>query len=235
MQAKSFSIQLRTLSILFVIFLSLTCGWAADSETVLFNFVTYDTGIHPIAGLIMDGAGNLYGTTGEGGAYGGGVVFAIDPTTGNETVIHSFGNGLDGSQPKAGLIDVRGTLYGTTVGGGSANQGTVFSVKLSTGHERIVYSFRGGATDAAGPQCQLLHRKGMLYGTTSSGGKYSDGAAFAVNRANGTETILHSFIGPPNDGDYPVAGLIEVGGALYGTTLDGGTNNDDGTIYLVAQ
>ena len=67
MQGKSLSIQLRAVSIVFVISLSLTSGWAADSETVLYNFVKYNDGTHPIAGMIMDAAGNFYGTT-----YGGG-------------------------------------------------------------------------------------------------------------------------------------------------------------------
>ena len=85
---------------------------------MLHSFGNGTDGVYPFAGLIFDAAGNLYGTTYEGGTYGYGTVFELTPTRGGgwtETVLHSFGNGTDGDVPYAGLIfDAAGNLYGTT-------------------------------------------------------------------------------------------------------------------------
>ena len=86
-------------------------------------------------------------------------------------MIHSFGNGTDGITPSAGLIDVRGTLYGTTIAGGASGAGTVFSITPS-GKEKVLYSF-GKGTDGAGPAASLIDVNGTLYGTTQYGGTYS--------------------------------------------------------------
>ena len=253
MQAKSFSIQLRALSIFFVIFLSLTCGWAADSETVLFNFVSYDTGIHPIAGLIMDAAGNFYGTTGELG----GTTFELSPSGGGgwtETVLYHFGSGDDAADPNSGLImDGAGNLYGTTKYGGSFSFtggcadgcGTVFELSPIEGggwRETILHRFRNGSDgtypDFAGV---IMDAAGNLYGTTSYGGVYGYGIVFELSpRAGGgwTETVLHSF-GNGDDGSWPQAGLtIDSAGNLYGTTFWGGIyryctggNGGCGTVF----
>jgi uncharacterized repeat protein (TIGR03803 family) len=85
--------------------------------------------VHPLAGLLMDGSGNLYGTTSAGGANGDGAVFKISPD-GTESVLYSFGSSAtDGMQPAAGLIiDRAGNLHGTTETGGATNQGTVFEI-----------------------------------------------------------------------------------------------------------
>lgn len=121
---------------------SITTGGA---EKVLHSFGNGTDGFFPFAGLTsVDGT--LYGTTGNGGAYNagtGGTVFSIT-TGGTEKVLHSFGSGTDGSSPTADLIDVKGTLYGTTGAGGAYNAGTVFSITTS-GTEKVLYSFTGGA------------------------------------------------------------------------------------------
>ena len=113
----------------------------------------------PAAGLIMDGACNLYGTTVGGGTYGNGygTVFELTPAAGGtwtEKVLHSFGSGADGTEPDAGLIfDAAGNLYGTT-GGGIYRLGTVFELMPAAGGtwtEKVLYSFNGGGADGYGP------------------------------------------------------------------------------------
>ena len=97
------------------------------TETVLYSFRGKPLdGAHPRAGLVRDAAGNLYGTTLEGGASDKGTVFKLD-TTGAETVLHSFTGVPDGRNPYGGLVrDAAGYLYGTTYKGGASDHGTVF-------------------------------------------------------------------------------------------------------------
>jgi uncharacterized repeat protein (TIGR03803 family) len=201
---------------------------------VLFSFGSNVYGLDgadPAAGLI-DVSGSFYGTTAYGGAstgYNGGTVFSIS-TTGKESVLHSFGNGSDGGQPLGGLVDVNGTLYGTTAFGGTYNNGTVFSI-TTAGDEKVLYSF-GGSTDGSNARAGLVAVKGVLYGTTYQGGTSGEGTVFAVRISDGKETVLHSFSGAP-DGSYPLASLLNVNGTLYGTTLDGGSRYGAGTIFSI--
>ena len=205
----------------------------SGKEKVLHSFRGGTDGANPVAGLI-DVKGTLYGTTywggvyggGSGGGYGGGTVFTITPS-GAENVLHSFGSSADGSQPWAALIDVDGTLYGTTQYGGTYNGGTVFSI-TPRGKEKVLHSFRGGA-DGAYPVAGLADVNGMLYGTTEYGGTYDDGTVFSI-KLSGAEKTLHSFNG--TDGADPTASLICVKGRLYGTTAVGGASND-GTVFSV--
>jgi uncharacterized repeat protein (TIGR03803 family) len=94
---------------------------------VLHSFGSGSDGCNPGAGL-LNVERKLYGTTQEGGAYGGGTVFRINPRTGTETVLHSFGYGSDGSHPQAALAEMNGMLYGTTSYGGAHSDGTVFAL-----------------------------------------------------------------------------------------------------------
>src|ERR1035437_1047559 len=133
MRGKRLSIGLRAALAIFTAILFVTSIWAAAEEKVLHNFNNDGTdGYYPEVGLIVDAAGNLYGTTTAGGAYNSGTVFELTPAAGGgwtETVLHNFGNGTDGATPYAGLIfDAAGNLYGTTYYGGTgANEGgTVF-------------------------------------------------------------------------------------------------------------
>jgi uncharacterized repeat protein (TIGR03803 family) len=153
-------------------------GAAAWSERVLYYFSAFGgaDGADPFAGLIMDGAGSLYGTTEFGGAGNSGVVFKLTPTT--ETVLHSFGF------PTAGLImDAAGNLYGTTVLGDSLlSLGVVFKL-APDGTETVLYSFcqQAGCVDGALPQAGLImDRAGNLYGTTRSGGASNSVAVFKL-------------------------------------------------------
>ncbi|MFY9664739.1 MAG: choice-of-anchor tandem repeat GloVer-containing protein [Candidatus Cybelea sp.] len=200
-------------------------------ETVLYSFKGGTDGANPVAPL-LNVNGTLYGTTFNGGAYncgsggGCGTVFSITPS-GQESVLYSFKGGrTDGQNPVAGLINVNGTLYGTTSGGGvycffgvGAPCGTVFSVTPS-GEETVLYSFKGGTSDGQGPDAGLIYVKGKFYGTTTGAGTYNLGTVFAVT-SSGTETVLHSF-GNGNDGTVPQTGLVYVRGKLYGTTEGGG-------------
>ncbi|MGB8908925.1 MAG: choice-of-anchor tandem repeat GloVer-containing protein [Candidatus Cybelea sp.] len=198
---------------------SITTGGA---EKVLHSFADDGDGYFPFAGLAsVDGT--LYGTTGNGGVYNtgiGGTVFSIT-TGGAEKVLHSFGSGADGSGPTAGLINVKGTLYGTTGAGGASNAGTVFSITTS-GTEKVLHSFTGGA-DGDDPESGLIDVGGKLYGTTNGGGAHNHGTVFSIT-TRGRERVLHSFRANGTDGELPEAGLTDVGGTLYGTTIAGGSN-----------
>ena len=221
-------------------------------ETVVYSFCSRQNcrdGAQPKAGLI-DVDGTLYGTTIVGGTYGGGrgTVFAIDPKTGAEKVVHSFGSGTDGAFPMAGLIDAKGTLYGTTSGGGGSKAnchpdcGTVFSLNPKTGVETVVYSFcsQQNCADGNYPVAGLIDVAGTLYGTTGFGGSHCNkryagcGTVFSVDPAIGAETVLYSFCSQKKcvDGTFPFAGLIDVKRTLYGTTFAGGTNSG-GTVFAV--
>jgi uncharacterized repeat protein (TIGR03803 family) len=202
----------------------------SGTYNVLYSFSGLD-GAYPQSGLIVVN-GNLYGTTKAGGTGSAGTVFGIT-TSGFEHVYHSFaGAPKDGRAPIAGLVNLNGTLYGTTLNGGTSNNGTVFRVKISDETERVVHSFAGGTADGANPSCALINVSGTLYGTTSQGGASGNGTVFSFK--SGTESLLYSFAGEP-DGANPYAGLTNVSGVLYGTTNLGGTgsNGGNGTVYSI--
>ena len=207
----------------------------AGEEHVLYSFNRGAKGYAPTASLINVN-GTLYGTTYAGGAYSGcqsayytcGTVFKIS-TSGSEQVIHSFAPVNDGSNPSAGLVDVNGTLYGTTVYGGAHNGGTVFSISTS-GAEHVLYSFGASKSDGCEPTAGLVDVNGTLYGTSSNCGANVKGTVFSVT-ADGYEKVLHTF-GYGDDGTYPGAGLVEVNGTLYGTTSGGGAYGY-GTVFSI--
>ncbi|HLY02366.1 MAG TPA: choice-of-anchor tandem repeat GloVer-containing protein [Candidatus Cybelea sp.] len=208
----------------------------SGAESVPHNFAGGSgDGAVPYAGL-LDVKGTLYGTTEYGGANNAGTVYAIT-TSGTTSVVHSFGGPGDGGYPLAALINVGGTLYGTTVTGGAScgsyhitGCGVVFAIAPS-GAESVLHSF-GGSGDGVYPYGGLVNVKGTLYGTAEAGGAncspFGCGVIFSLTRS-GTETVLHNF-GASGDGEYPGATLLNVKGTLYGTTVDGG-KNDDGTVF----
>jgi|SRR5579862_4412 len=217
-------------------------------ETVLHEFKGPEgpDGAFPWAGLVRDKAGNLYGTTANGGGNGGdlGTVFKLAPD-GTETFPHNFAGGTDGADPQAPLImDKTGNLYGTTVDGGSAgcNQnlgcGTVFMV-APDGTEKVLHAFAGGS-DGAHPQAGLLMDKaGNLYGTTYYGGGGARcpaggcGTVFKLT-PDGTETVIHA-CASGKSGRGPEAGLVaDKKGNLYGTTFYGGANRS-GMVFELKQ
>lgn len=204
---------------------------SSGTETILHSFDEDGTdGYWPVASLILDKEGNLYGTASGGGAYGYGAVFKVTPT-GTETVLYSFGQTeTDGRNPDGALaMDGKGNLFGTTESGGAYSSscdsygcGTVFEITPS-GREIILHSFDENGTDGIQPAAGLVITGGNLYGTTSGGGAYGWGTVFKVTSSR-TETVLHSFNQNGSDGVYPYASLVmDNKGNLYGTTLDGGS------------
>ncbi len=194
-------------------------------------------GAEPVAPLLMDKAGNLYGTTQYGGTYGLGTVFKVTPT-GSYSIVYDFsGSPLDGAEPYAGpmVMDKMGNLYGTTAYGGSYNWGTVFELSPS-GAESLLYSFTNSNGDGAVPYAGLLlDGHGNFYGSTYQGGDSTQcGTAWRLT-PSGVETVLHMFTGYPGDGCHPYSGALIVdskGRNLYGTTLTGGSYNS-GTVFSV--
>jgi uncharacterized repeat protein (TIGR03803 family) len=198
------------------------------TEKVLHSFGSGTDGKGPLAGVIFDAAGNLYGTTYLGGTSASGTVFELTPAGGGtwtEKVLWSFGNGTDGANPQASLIfDAAGNLYGTTYQGGTACCGTAFELTPAgggTSAETTLHAF-GGGTDGVGPQAGLIFDgAGSLYGTTNGGGTYNHGIAFELMPAGkGTwmEKVLHSF-GNGTDGAAPDAGTTFLGGSYGGGTV----------------
>jgi uncharacterized repeat protein (TIGR03803 family) len=202
----------------------------AGQETVLYTFTGGADGGNPDAGVIADSAGNLYGTTYNGGTSGAGVVFKLD-AAGQETVLYTFTGGADGGYPNAAVIrDSTGNLYGTTVGGGTAGWGVVY--KLDTaGEETALYTFTGGA-DGGNPYAGVIRDSaGNLYGTTFSRGTLDHGVVYKLDTA-GHEKVLYTFTGGA-DGAQPFAGVIrDSSDNLYGTTYSGGTAGAGGVYKL---
>ena len=193
---------------------------ATGHETTLYGFPPASDGKYLYGGVIRDTAGNLYGTTYQGGLNGAGIVFKLD-NTGHETILYEFTGGADGSSPGNGLVrDAAGNLYGTTLGGGLGS-GVVFKVDTNN-HETVLYSFTGGA-DGGDPWAGvILDPVGNLYGTTSSGGSANMGVVYKLD-TSGKQTVLHNFTG--TDGANPRASLIfDPNGNLYGTAFNGGAS-----------
>jgi uncharacterized repeat protein (TIGR03803 family) len=194
-------------------------------EHVLYSFG--HGGVRPDAPVI-DLNGTLYGTTLYGGPDNDGVVYSVSIASGAEHVLYSFTAGSDGEYPAAGLLDINGTLYGTTLYGGGSSAckngcGTVFSISTS-GAETVLHSFAGGS-DGAYPRAALTDLNGTLYGTTAAGGGAPGcadgcGTIFSIS-TSGAETVVHSF-SAGSDGWRPLADLLDVNGTLYGTTFLGG-------------
>jgi uncharacterized repeat protein (TIGR03803 family) len=176
--------------------LSASAGRSSASESVLYSFVGGSDGSGPMAGLIVDRSGVLYGTTRYGGGSGCtsnegcGTVFSLTPPTvaggvWSEAVLHSFLSGADGASPMAGLLAGKsGVLYGTTESGGASNAGTVFELTPpatpgGAWTENILYSFSGGI-DGSQPVAALIAESGTLYGTTEAGGAAGLGTVFAL-------------------------------------------------------
>ena len=206
---------------------------ARSGFRVLYTFKGNGDGATPDAGLLMDRAGNLYGTTQGGGTNGYGTVFQLAPG-GTETVLHSF-DWNDGAYPDASLIqDKMGNLYGTTVYGGTEGAGSIFEL-MPGGQESVLYSFSGNR-DGAYPASGLLADKaGNFFG--SNPGYYCDGTCGAVYRLapDGKLGILHKFSYQNKGGAIAYAVLIaDAQGNLYGTAATGGGGACAcGVVYVI--
>lgn len=226
-------------------------------ETILYNFCSTGgsactDGGNPVGGPILDAAGNMFGTTFDGGASDMGTLFELSSDL-KETVLYSFcpdgQNCVDGKLPRSTLLeDGSGNLFGTTSAGGphctqSGVCGVVF--KLVPNGAQSQYSVRYGfcsladCADGATPTGDLImDETGALYGTTTNGGgndidKSGIGGGTVFKLSGTTLETLYSFCAQTScaDGEYPAAGVVmDAGGNLYGTTERGGTN-DRGTVF----
>jgi uncharacterized repeat protein (TIGR03803 family) len=206
------------------------------TETVIHAFCSESNcadGSGPYAGLIQDGAGNLYGTTTYGGAHGAGTVFQIAPD-GTETVLRSFVDGGIGSFPDGGVIvDNSGTLYGTTGTGGAENAGVVFRL-VPGGTFEVLADFPGGAGGASPAGDLAVDKNGNFYGIMG-GGAADFGGVFKLRASGHNIKIIYSFHGSPSDAGNPSSGVImDRAGNIYGTTPQGGTY-DRGATYKIAK
>jgi len=213
-------------------------GW---TETVLYSFMGFPDGAQPESGLLLDAAGNLYGTTADGGANTFGTVFQLVPSgTGwTENILYSFG-GLDGYAPYGGLIfDNAGNIYGTTAYAAAGN-GTVFELTPSGGQwnfTTLYYLTSGGPTVPGPVGTLLLDSHGNLYGTTFEGGLpgcglgFGCGTVFKLSPGSGgwTYNLLYQYSGG-SDGGFPVDGLVsDPQGNLYGAGWGG--NSGNGVVF----
>jgi uncharacterized repeat protein (TIGR03803 family) len=231
--------------LLTVLALVATLSAQTQTLTVLHNFTGPD-GIYPQGTLLFDQAGNLYGTTSQGGTAGYGTVFKLDPS-GNESVLASFGGSAGaGTYPLGGLVrDTAGNLYGTTADSflcqSATGCGNVFKLDPN-GTVTVLHRF-GGTSDGANPTGRLvLDSAGNLYGTTHTGGgtrcKRSIGSKLVVVGcgtvfkidASGQESVLHPF--EITDGVFPSAGLVrDTAGNLFGTAYQGGLQSCTLSMY----
>ncbi len=200
-------------------------------ETLLFRFGT-DDGSNPDYGdVVFDQAGNLYGTTRNGGAYLQGTVYELTPnvTGWTEQVLYSFAGPPDGTSPLSGpVFDQSGNLYGTTSAGGASGWGTVYQLKLSGSGwaENILYSFQQGSDGLAPTAGLIFDPSGNLYGATQTGGIGGGGTAFELSPLSGGTwnlSTLYGFLGPAFGGPYRSA-IMDSAGNLYGTTSGDGAH-----------
>jgi len=208
------------------------------TEAVLYSFQRSTDGGNPLAGLVFDEIGNLYGTTSRGGNVycTCGVVFRLSPPPQpggqwSETVLHTFGSGDDNAGYPSGLTRAKtGAMLGTG-SFGNAGCGVVFGLAPHAGGiwvYELLYNFQCYPNDGRAPESRLtLGRGNIFYGSTLAGGSADQGTVFriAYNPGSGwTETVLYSFSQGP-DGFEPSAPVLVSNNALYGTTSLGGYDN----------
>jgi uncharacterized repeat protein (TIGR03803 family) len=216
-----------------------------NSEKVLHSFCSEnncDDGSYPSTTLTKLN-GMLYGSTSGENLNNSGVLFSFNITNQTESTIFSFdySDGVSASS----LLDVNGILYGMTSGGGMYGDGTIFRFDPSTNTETVLHSFHENGKDGWYPTGGLIYAKGKLYGTTNLGGRSSGyppckknsagcGTVFSIDLSTGKESVVYSFCSKKKcaDGRYPVAGLLDVKGTLYGTTYEGGTHGA-GSIFSI--
>jgi len=228
--------------------LALAAGAGAQTYTVLkhFNPNTNVTGLQAKGTLVQGPDGSLYGVATEGGTGAAGLVFRVQTNPTNfTTVLKNFslvdvsnGTNSDGANPAAGLLLSGGTLYGTTLNGGSGGHGTVFSLGTNGPGFTVLKSFptldpiTGTNSDGANPAAALILSGSILYGTAQNGGTGVVGTIFRVN-TNGTGFAnIYSFTGG-NDGANPAARLLLSGSTLYGTAANSGSLGN-GTVFSVS-
>jgi uncharacterized repeat protein (TIGR03803 family) len=213
---------------------------ASGTETVLHTFTGGGDGVSPDSGLLYAN-GLLYGTTPYGGGStncgnnGCGVVFAVDPATGTETILHAFENTGDGAVPGGSLAYHHGTLYGGVgYGATPSSVGGIFSIDTSNGAEKVLFTFNG--TDGASGG-SLLYHNGHLYGVTPAGGpgfgnQDTYGTVFDFDLTTSRETVLHAFT-DGGDGAFPAGRPVYMNGHLFGVTSEAGALCGCGTVFSI--
>jgi uncharacterized repeat protein (TIGR03803 family) len=199
-------------------------------ETVLHVFGGgRSDGCEPYQNLIMDEAGNLYGTTPGCGASNGGTVFKLT-MKGKETLLHNFA-WSEGATPSGMLRDALGNFYGLAQQGGTSGRGVLYKL-TNDGRLTVLYNFAAGTADGCNPVALTMDQLGNFYGTTNQCGSGYMGTAWKISK-NGTETILFNFGG--SGGAFPIGGVVlDSQGNLYGGTYQGGSS-DAGNIWKVSK
>ncbi len=209
------------------------------TEIVLHSFNNNSKdGFYPVAGVIFDGKGDIYGTTSAGGSLGGGVVFELTPERGgrwSEKLLHSFDVADKVAGPNGLAFGGNGKLYGITID----YYGSVFELTPKAGgvwSERVLHIFTGGS-DGGGPTGLIVDAAGDLYGTGATGGVYYDAGVvfeFVVKAGGGfTEKVLHDF---PAHRGQPMGGVtFDSAGNLYGTLSRGGPEAEGAVFELTQQ
>ena len=206
------------------------------TESVLYSFGTGSDGAVPVAGVTLDAAGNLYGTTSAGGAYTYGTVFQLTPgNVWTEHILHSFKNGNDGAIPYAGLIaDKSGNLYGAATQGGTGGGGTAFELSSSNGNWTftVLYSVPGWGISGSFRNL-VIDSSGNIFGTTHCDGSDGSGTIYELTpSASGWNyKLLYTFTGG-TDGLYSFSNLVVKQGSLFGTTAYGGSQGA-GVIFQI--
>jgi uncharacterized repeat protein (TIGR03803 family) len=223
--------------VLAVVLALVGAAWAANTTQVIYSFAGGNDGEYTDTELVMDSAGNLYGTSVQGGAFGGGTVFQLAPSGSGwtHTVLYNFTGGADGGEPYKGVtLDSHGNLYGTAVTGGSGSCeggcGVVYQLTNSGGvwAESVIHAFTGG-NDGSGPGSPVVFdKRGDLYGTTPTGGAKGFGVVYEMRpSANGSWnlSVIHTFTGGTDGlGGSASKMLLDSAGNLYGTSTVGGAN-----------
>lgn len=152
----------------------------------------------------------------------GAVLLAASPAwAGSYRVVYRFKGGSDGARRYAGLLAVRGVLFGTAFEGGDAGWGTVFSLTPANGRLVALHTFAGAPDDGARPYGGLISSGGFLYGATFSGGFRNSGSIYRISLLSGSYQLINNFFAD-GDGASPAASLLDFGGQLFGTTAQGG-------------
>ncbi len=221
-----------------------TAALGAGTPKVIYSFAGENDGEYTDTDLVIDGAGNLYGTSVQGGAFGSGTVFQLSPS-GNawiHTVLYSFTGGADGGEPYKGVtLDSAGNLYGTAVtgGGGFCEGGCGVAYKLTnvsgTWVQSVIHTFTGG-NDGSGPGSGLtIGKDGSVYGMTPTGGADGLGVIFRLQlQPSGVWKlkVLHTFTGGDDGATGSAGRLVLRRGALYGAATVGGANGQGAVFEL---
>jgi uncharacterized repeat protein (TIGR03803 family) len=245
---RTFSVFFNCMGILVTAVLLAALALAADREHVIYSFAGDEDGEYADTDLILDGNGNVYGTTVQGGQFGSGTVFQLSRSNAvwTHNVLYNFTSGPDGGEPYKGVtLDSQGNLYGTAVIGGlhegpciDQGCGVVYELKNAGGvwTQTVIHKFRGG-DDGYGPGAGVtIDAKGDIYGTTPTGGAQGLGVVYQLHRnagGNWTERIIHTFTGGA-DGAGGSAGrlIFDEHGNIIGNCTAGGANGAGAVFEL---